>query len=274
MTNFVILLKKNIVDMIRNKRFIVFGIVFVAISLISALSARYLPEIFEALLEGMEEEMGGQMILFTSSVADSYVQYISNIGQIAVLLIGILFASSITKEKNKGTYNNLITHGVKDKEIVLAHYVSQLLLITISYLLSVAIFVVLNIVLFSQIMGVRGLVTLTYLYLLLVATLSFTLFCSCLCNKNSRAYLIVILGYFGLTLLEVIPRLNKFNPLHLLTISTELMYYENYVLSEHLITSLFTIVISVVLVVVAVLVSRNRVNNHNKVTTYDKREGV
>ena len=273
MANFMVLLKKNIVEMIRNKKVLIFAIVFVAISLISALSARYLPEIFEALLSELEEVSGG-LILFSSTVADSYVQFISNIGEMAVLLIAILFATSITKEKTKGTYNNLITYGVKDKDIVLAHYVSQLILITVCYLLSVAVFTVLNILLFSQIMGLRGVVALTYMYLLLVATLSFTLFCSCLCNKNGKAYLFVILGYFVVSFLEVIPKVNVVNPIHLLSLATELMYYPEYVLSEHIMSVIFSIIVSALLVIGAVFVSRSRIKNCKMVKFYDNTERI
>lgn len=273
MANFVILLKKNLLEMIRNRRIIIFGIVFIAISCISALSAKYLPDIINSLLEGMEEQIGATFV-FEANVAESYVQFISNIGQIAVLLVGILFASSISKEKSRGTYNDLITRGVKDKEIVLAHFVSQLIVITFSFLLSVCLFVTLNILLFNQIMGIRGIVALIYLYLLLVVTISFTLFISCICKKNSRAYVLVILGYFGLSFLDVIPRLNKFNPFHLLTLATELMYYPNYSVTDHLLTFVVTFIISSGLVVLALWFSKNRVNNCNKVIQNDHTERV
>lgn len=273
MANFMILLRKNIIEMIRNKKVLIFAIVFVAISLLSALSAKYLPVIFEALLNDIEEASGG-LIFFSSTVVDSYVQFISNIGEMGVLLVAILFATSITKEKTKGTYNNLITYGVKDRDIVLAHYVSQLILITVCYLLSVAVLTVLNIVLFSQIMGLRGVVVLTYVYLLLVATLSFTLFCSCLCNKNGKAYLLVILGYFVVSFLEVIPKVNVINPMHLLSLATELMYYPEYVVSEHVMSVIFSVVVSALLVVGAVFVSRSRINNCKMVKFYDNAERV
>lgn len=273
MANFVILLKKNILEMIRNKRILIFGIVFMAISVISALSARYLPDLINALLESMEEQIGGTFLV-SASVAESYVQFISNIGEIAVLLVGILFAVTISKEKSRGTYNDLVTRGVKDRDIVLAHFASQVIVITVCYLLSIAVFVTLNVLLFNQIMGIRGVVALLYLYLLLIATMSFTLLVSSVCNKNSRAYLFVILGYFGLTFLEAIPKLNKFNPFHLLTLGSELMYYTDYAVGEHLLTSLFTLLVSGGLVVLALYLSKNRVNNCNKVDQYDHTERV
>ena len=273
MVNFKILLKKNLVEMVRNKRVIVFGLVFIALSLISALSARYLPMIFNALLESVEGVMGEQILMLDPTVADSYVQYISNYGQIAVLLVGIMFAGTITKEKTRGTYSNLKMNKVKDKEIVFSHLVAQVILVSLSYFISVAMFVILNILLFRQVMGIRGFVALTYIYLLLLITICFAMLCSCFCKKSSKAVLFVILGYFALSILEVLPRINKFNPLHLLTLSSNLMYYKDYSLNEHLISSLFTVGLCVCLVVLSLLLVKNRINN-KKVTNSDNTERV
>ena len=264
MANFMVLFKKNLIEMVRNKRIIVFSVIFVILSLISALTAKYIPVLVELLLGEMKD-----VFIFDATVADSYVQFISNFGQIAVLLIGIMFASTITKEKSKGTYASLRMNGVKDYQIVLSHLVAQIILVTVSYLLSVAFFAVLNIFLFRQIMGARGIVSLVYIYLVMLATICFSLFCSCVCKKSGKAYLLVILSYFVLGIVEIIPRVNMFNPLHLLTLGTNLMYYENYSSKEHLITSLVSFLICVVLVVLSLLLVRNRINN-KKVIASDK----
>lgn len=260
MANFKVLLKKNLIEMVRNKRLIIFSVVFIAISVISALSARFLPELFELLLESVEENIGG-VYIEKAHVNDSYIQYISNMGEIALLLVIIMFAGTITKERVSGTYDFLRMNKVKDEEIVLSHFVAQMILVTVSFVLSVAFFTVLNILLFRQIMGVRGFVVLAYIYLLLLVGVVFSLFCSCLCKKSGRAYLISILGYFVFSLLEVIPRINKINPFHLLTVSTELMYYESYSLKENLITSFSALFITALLLIGSLFVVKNRINN-------------
>ena len=257
--------------MIRNKKVIVFGIVFVALSVISVLSAKFLPIILEALLEGMENEVGQQILIMDSSVADSYVQYISNFSQIGIFLVGILFATAITKEKDKGTYDSLKMNRVKDSEIVFSYLVSQIIVISLCYFISVSVFVLLNILCFRQIMGLRGLVAILYIYLLLLITVCFVMFVSCFCKKNRMAYLIVILSYFGVSILEVLPRINKFNPYHLITIGYNLMYYPEYSLKEHLVTSLFTLMLCVLFVFVSLLIVKNKINN-KKVETNDNAE--
>lgn len=265
MANFKILLKKNLLEMVRNKRIIIFSIVFVAISIISAVTAKFLPVLLEFLLGGLEEAGIGGLYVEKANVSDSYVQFIANMGEIAVLLVAIMFATTITKEKSKGTYATLKMNKVKDHEIVLAHFVAQVILVTASYVLGVAVLVLLNILLFRQIMGIRGFVVLGYIYLLLLVVISFSLFCSCLCKKSGRAYLIVILSYFGLSLLEIIPRINHLNPFHLLTVSTNLMYYENYSLKENLITAIGSLIIVISLVIVSLFIVKNRINNRKEI---------
>ena len=275
MANFMILLKKNLLEMVRNKRVIIFSIVFVVVSVISALSAKFLPELIKLLLEGIEESGLGELYIEKATVADSYVQLISNVGEVSVLLIILMFAGTIAKEKSSGTYASLKMNKVKDHEIVLSHFVAQVILVTISYVLSVAVFVLLNILLFRQIMGIRGFVVLIYLYLLLLTMSGFALFSGSLCNKSGKAYLIVILGYFGLGILEVIPKINQINPFHLLTVSTELMYYESYSLKENLITSLSSLFILVVFVIGSVFVVKNRINNRKAIVNEEnKSEGI
>ena len=274
MRNFMILLKKNLIEMIRNKRIIIFSVVFSVLSIISALTAKFLPMLLEFLLTGMEDSTGfSGLILFDGTVADSYVQFISNFGEIALLVVGVLLVNSITKEKSKGTYDSLKMNGVKDKEIVLGHLVSQIILVSISYLISVAIFVVLNILLFRQIMGLRGLVALVYIYLLLIFMTCLSLFVSSISKKRVKAYLIIVLSYFVLGFIEMVPKFNKINPFHLLTLSSNLMYYENYLVSEHLITSLVSLLLSVLFVISSLIFVKNNINN-KKVMNSDNKTGV
>lgn len=274
MGNFAILLKKNLLEMVRNKRIIVFSVVFAAISVISALSARFLPEIFAFLAQSLEEAGMGEIFVEKATVADSYVQYISNMGEIAVLLVGVMFATTIIKEKDSGTYSTLKMSKVKDKDILLSHLVAQFILISVAYILSVATFTLLNILLFRQVMGLRGIVVLGYIYLLLLFMIIFSMFASCLCKKKGKAYLLVILGYFALTFLVAFPRIGKFNPFYLLTNGMELMYYEDYILKDQLITLFVTLGICFVLVLVSLFIIRNKINNRKDTVNEDNTERV
>lgn len=273
MHNFFILLKKNIVEMIRNKRVLIFGIVFIFFSIISAVTAKYMPRLIEWILSQAGEIEGSNAFVVSSTVADSYVQFISNIGQVAILFVPLMFAATIVKEKEKGTYDVLKMNKVNDREIVLAHLTSQIILVTVCYLVSIALFVPLNILFFKQVMGLRGFVAILYLYLLLIVNICITMFISCACKKKGKSYLFVVLVYFILSIVDAIPKVNSFLPYNLLSLSNELMLYSNYKLSDHLITAISTVVISAILIASSIFVTKNRINN-SKVNTNDNRERV
>lgn len=274
MSNFKILLKKNLLELLRNKKLIIFSIVFVALSILSAVMAKLLPILFEALLSGIENDMTGSIYMEKATVADSYLQYISNMGETAFLLIIFMFANTITKEKKDGTYENLKMNKVKDHEIILAQFAAQVILITVSFLFSIAIFAVLNILLFRQIMGLRGVVILTYIYLLLLFAIAFTLFSSCVSKSTGKSYLLVVLGYFIISLLDIIPRINVVNPFHLLSVSMELVYYEAYSLKENIITSISSLIISAILVIISIFVVKNKINNRKVINDGNNAEGI
>ncbi len=275
MSNFITLIKKNLLEAFRTKKILIFIGVFLAIGIISPVTAKVLPRIFEALLDSLEN-MGVQGIsIFDGTVADSYAQFISNNAELGVLFISLMYVGTIIKEKEKGTYAMLKTSKVKDSEIVLAHYVSQVIVFTISYLLSVASFVVLNIVLFRQIMGVRGLVVLAYIYLISLVALAFTLFVSCVVKSRGQGYLIVVLGYFIIYFLEIIPKINIINPFHLFTLSSSLVSNKNYILKDNLLTAGITLIWGILLVLVSLYLVKNRIDNRrNDQINEDNSEGV
>lgn len=278
MDNFVILLKKNLIEMVRNKRIIIFSVVFMILALISAFSAKYLPALFEWLFEMLGETEADSgvigILLGGDTVAGSYIQFISQIADIGLLLIIIFFVGTIIKEKKTGTYDVLKMNGVKDHEIVLAHFAAQVLLVTVSYVIGVAFFTLLNILLFRQIMGFRGFIVLIYIYLTMLFVMSASLLLSCYFKKNFGAYLFAIVGYFALSFADMIPHLNKFNPVHLLSLSMNLVYYEEYVLMDHLITSIFTVILIAALVIVSLFIVKNKINNRKELASDNQPEGI
>ena len=108
MGNFKILLKKNLIEMVRNKRLIVFSIVFLSISLFSALTAKVLPGLIDWLFESLGQD-GSYIstLLGGDTVAGSYMQFISMITDVGLLLIIIFFVGTLIKEKKTGTYDVL-----------------------------------------------------------------------------------------------------------------------------------------------------------------------
>ena len=258
MNSFKVLLKKDLLEIKRNKKWLVYVLSFTIIAIISVITARLLPEIFNALLDvtGVIEGMS-----YRVSVADSYMQFVANMGEIGLLIILIMFSNTLFKEKSSGTYHLLTSNGVKDYKIVLSHFVSKLILITISYLVSVGVFVVLNLLVFKEYTGLRGVCSLSYLYLTLVFALTLGLFISSFVKKKTMGFVLAIVIYFALSILSVFPYIDIYNPLYALTLGSEIMTSVDYELSDYLINLFVTLGVSVTLLVSSIYIFKNKIDN-------------
>jgi len=258
MGNFMILFKKDLLELKRSKKWLVYILTISFITLFSVISARLLPEILNLFLveTGLDE-----VFTYRPSVADSYVQFISNVGQIIWILIAIMFSNTLVKEKVSGTYYMLKSNGVSETKIVLSHFLSKLLLITISYLVSIAIFVPLNLVLFKEYAGLRGVIALSYLYLSLIFALCFALFISSCVKKKNKGIIFVIAIYFILSILVMFPYIDIYNPLYNLTLASNVIMYKDNKTSEYLINLFTTIGYCIVFIISSMYLFKNKINN-------------
>lgn len=254
MDNFKILLKKNFLEFKRTKKWIVFLIVFPVIAILSSVLAKVLISALAPIFE-----MIG--LTYEPTIADSYAQFVANMAETGYLLIAIMFSVSLVKEKSSSTYYVLKSNGVKESDIVLSHFVSKLILITASYLASVVVFVVMNLILFRAYTGYRGVVSLSFTYLLLVFALCFSLFVSSFVNKKSHGYIIAIASYFVFSILYVIPKIDVFTPFYALTLSNDIMYEYSHNISDFVINGVSLVVICIGLIIGSIYLFKNKVDN-------------
>ena len=147
MGNFIELLKKDLLEIKRSKKWIISIVAFVLLAIISAVSAKILPELMNMALK----DTGFEFLLpSVPSIADSYLQFIANIGEMGLILIIVMSVTYLIKEKLMGTYYTLKNNNVDDSQIVLSHFISKLIMFTISYLASIIVFVSLNLILFNE----------------------------------------------------------------------------------------------------------------------------
>lgn len=225
MDNFKILLKKNLLEITRTKKWIVFMVVLPLIAIASSVIVKVL---FTALSPFLAE-LG---IAYDPTIADAYIQFIANMAETGYLLIAIMFSTVLIKEKTSSTYYILKSNGVKESEVVLAHFVSKILLITISYLVSVIAFVITNLILFKSYAGLRGVISIGFTYMLLVFALCFSMFISSIISKKGQGYIITIASYFGFSILYLIPKVGVVTPFYALTLLNDVMYETTYNISE------------------------------------------
>lgn len=256
MANFKILLKKNFLELKRTKKWFIFIGVFAFLSIVSALFAKYLLALITPVFEMM-----GLVIEFEPTIADSYAQFTANMGETAYLLIVIMFSALLIKEKTAGTYYILKNNGVKESEIVLAEYLTKLILITVSYLASILVFVICNLILFNSYTGYRGVISLIFIYLLLVFALTFAFFVSSVVKKKSIGYVLGIVSYFVLPILSTIPKINVATPFYTLTLANNVMVDLEHVWADYLINGFATIALIVTMVFASIYFFKERVDN-------------
>ena len=252
------LLKKDLLEIKRSKQWIVFIALFVFIAILSVVTAKVLPILFDLLLE--DNAFAG-IISYEPTIADSYLQLASNFGEIGLLFVLIIFSSVLLKEKNSGTYNTLKMNGVKEWKIVLSHLITKLFLVTVSYVSCIIVFVSLNLAIFKEYAGIRGVVSLFYLYLTLVFGIFMSIFISSVCKKRSSACILSIVVYFVLLVLSAFPYIDIYNPLYSITLASNIITEADYVISDYVYNFISTVVMIVGFAIASVYIFKNKINN-------------
>ena len=258
MSSFLILLKKDLLEFKRNHKWLILIGVFSFISILSAITAMILPELFELVFVSAGMDFG---VTLEANVGDSYLQFIANMGEMGLLVAMVLFAPILVKEKQEGTLLTLQNNGVSEAKVVLSHFISNLILLTVSYLISIGVLVSLNLLIFQEYAGIRGIVALLYVYLAFVFSLAISLFASSICKKKSTAYGLSIILYFLLFILSAIPYIDVYIPLYSLNLASNIITDANYIKSDYLNTLYINLAFIVLFVISSITIYQNRINN-------------
>ena len=119
--NFLIMLRKELIEQWRTKRMLVVAAVLVIFGLASPLLAKVTPDMLK-LIPNAPAALAG--LFPTPTVADAVSQYIKNMGQFGVLLALLMSMGSVAQEKERGTAAMLLTHPVSRLTFLLAKFVA------------------------------------------------------------------------------------------------------------------------------------------------------
>lgn len=211
--------KKEFTEFTRTYKLLILGLVFLLFGIISPLAAKYMPELISQFMPaGMEIELS------TPTALDSWMQFFKNVSQLGLFVAVILFGGIMSSEYSRGTLIHMLTKGLPRRTVVLAKFTAASLLWTGAYLLCFGAAYGYTWYYWRSDAGMAGLfvaIAATWLYgifLLAVTILGSILYrnsCGCLLFTG----IIVVLQF----LLNMIPKLQKFNPLELITEGTPLL---------------------------------------------------
>lgn len=124
------LIKKEAMENIRTKKFLLVVILFLFIGLISPLTAKLTPLILQSITP---ENMDIKVMEVTE--IDSWSQFFKNVNQIGMFGFVILFSTQIVNELQKGTLINLLSKGLPRFQIILSKFTFNMIMWSISYFL-------------------------------------------------------------------------------------------------------------------------------------------
>lgn len=212
------LLKKEWMESLRNFKFIAFVIVMLIFGILSPLTALLMPEILGAALK---EQFEG-LVLPDPTAYDSFVQFFSNINQMGMLLLVILFGSLLTNEFSRGTLTNLVTKGLKRRNIIAVKFLFVVIVWTIGYVLSAATTYMYTIMYWDETLHNLWFSLLTsYVYGIFLIALAFML---SIWVKNFVGVLGIMLGIIVVfTLISISPDAAEWLPNYLISSNMDLV---------------------------------------------------
>jgi len=130
--NFFIVLRRELTEQWRTKRFLIVAAVLVAFGLTSPLLAKFTPELLKSIPNipaGLAE------MIPTPSMVDAIEQYVKNMGEFGVLLALLMTMGVVAQEKERGTAAMMLTHPVSRLNFLLAKFTA----LGITFVVSMAV---------------------------------------------------------------------------------------------------------------------------------------
>jgi ABC-2 type transport system permease protein len=114
------LLKKEMKELFRSGKLIVFAAVFLFFGLLSPIAAKYLPQIISS-IGGMENI---QIKIPEPTWLDAVAQYVKNLTQLCTFIVIVIFMGYVAREKESGTAVFLLVKPVPRGSFLAAKFIS------------------------------------------------------------------------------------------------------------------------------------------------------
>ncbi|NLZ45588.1 MAG: ABC transporter permease subunit [Clostridiales bacterium] len=221
MKNYLVFLKKEFVESLRNYKFLILLVLFIMFGVSNPVMAKLLPKML-----GSMDMQGMTIVIPEPSALDSWTQFYKNMSQMQIIILVIVFSGTIATELSKGTLVNILTKGVSRTSVVLAKFTSISLVWTACYWLCFGITTVLTGILLPS----GGLTSLVFsafgLWIFGIMIISVLILFNCL-TGNIFASLLGTGGFaVTLSLLSMIAKIKDYIPTILSTANLQIIQGE------------------------------------------------
>ncbi|MHC1772914.1 MAG: ABC transporter permease [Flexilinea sp.] len=252
MINYIAFTKKELLESVRTYKLLIMLIVFFIFGIMSPLAAKMMPEILGSVMpEGLT------VTLSEPAAIDSWTQFFKNVSQMGLVVTVIIFSEILGAELSKGTLINMLTKGLSRSTIILSKYTAMTMIWTVSYAAAFIVTWGYTVYLFPD-GGISNLLFSVFcLWLFGMFLLAILLFASTLIKSNYGALLISGAVIVVLMLCNIVPNLQKYNPLLLASDNVSLLAKMVEVSSLSYAVAI-SILCSVILMIASILVFRKR----------------
>ena len=252
MKQYIAFLKKEIIESIHMYKLLIMLIVFLIFGVMSPIIAKLTPYFIGTLMPE-----GSVITLPDPSALDSWIQFFGNITQMGLMVMMIVFSSSLGSEIAKGTLINMLTKGLARKVVILSKYTCMAFIWTISIIFSFLVTLGYTVYLFPNGGIVNLLFSIFCLWLFGMLLLALLVFASTLINTSYGSLLIVGSTVVVFMVLNIIFNFNKYNPLLLSTKNVDLLT-NNIAVSSLYGAIGITLVLMIVFIVLSILIFRKK----------------
>ena len=217
--NFFIVLRKELMEQWRTKRFLIVAVVMIVFGLASPLLAKLTPDLLRSI---PDMPAGLADMIPDPSLSDAVAQYVKNMSQFGILLALLMSLGSVAQEKERGTAAMMLTHPISRLNFLLAKFMGLIVVFAASLALAALGCWYYTMLLFDALpwepyLALNGLMLVVFL-----VYIAATLLCSTLVRTQGAAAglafaVLVLIGGVG-----SLPRISEFMPGNLFNWGTSL----------------------------------------------------
>lgn len=210
MKSFIAFTNKEFLEYMRTYKALILISVFFIFGIMSPVIAKMMPDIVSNMsIKGMS------LTVPKPTNIDAYSQFFKNISQMGFIVVLLIFSGVLSQELSKGTLINILSKGLPRHTVILSKYIASIFLWTVSYVISALTTYGYTIYLFGS-SDIRNLFfSLLCMWLFGCFILSVILISSTLVSSSYGGLLISALFIGFLLILNIAPKLNKYNPITL-----------------------------------------------------------
>lgn len=218
MKSYIAFLKKEGIEAVRTHKLMVIIIVFLLIGMLNPITAKFTPQILE---EFMPE---GMVININEPTAvDSWMQFFSNVPQMGLIVLVILFSGIMSNEFSKGTLVNMLTKGLSRKVVIYSKFSMALIIWTISYVLCFLVTFMYTKYFWDTSIISNLLLSIFLLWLFGAFLVSTIILGGVMFKSNYACLLFAGVMVAAMFLINIIPVVSEYNPVFLVSNNMELI---------------------------------------------------